>query len=306
MPFRFRWAAPGVTIENAYAMNIVRYRTLIGASGPPYNVVNEEQPFRAGSYLKTITVDDTEVDLTMLIKGTNQRELWQTLATLPPLFNPTATDANGNFGGRLLVQTPASGLSKFLSCVCLSGFKINEDSLLPKSVEATLSFYANYPYWQSSIENDSRGNPFGRNPEWFPMFPIILGGGAENYVDIRVTNNGDVPAYPTITISGPCGNPQITNQTLNQKVSGSGNFSLTANGGLTLNNNTQSVTINMLNRTVIRNNGASEINKLRYSANFWALAPGENTIRFRINGPPAPTASTSISIKWRDTYSGIM
>lgn len=306
MAWRFRWAAPGVAIADAYAMNIVRYRTLLGASGPPYNAVNEEQPFRPGSYLKTVTVDEAEVQLTMLLKGVNSRELWQSMATLPALFNPTKTDNEGNFGGRLLVSTPANNSSRFLDCICLSGFKLDEATLLPKSVEATLTFYANYPYWQSSTTNTSEGTPFGNSPQWFPIYPLILGGGNQNFVDVTVTNAGDVPAYPTITINGPAGNPQITNQTANANVAGSGNFSLTANGGLMLANNAQSVVIDMFNRTVIRNNGDSEINKLLYSANFWSLLPGQNTIRFRINGPPNPTAATRISISWRDTYSSIM
>jgi hypothetical protein len=303
MAWNFRWAAPGVAIADAYGMDVVRYRSLIGASGPPYNVVNEEQPFRPGSYLKTITVDEAEVDLTMLLKGTSQTNLWQSLALLPPLFNPTATDADGNFGGRLLVSTPASGLSRFLSCVCLSGFKIDEASLLQKSVEATLTFYANYPYWQASIASESQGTPFGKKPKWFPLFPLLLGGGAENYVDITVTNNGDVPAYPTITIRGPGSQPKVTNRTL---PTGTGLFPLTANGGVVLSNNTQSITIDMLNRTVIRNNGNSEINKLAYTGTFWALTPGQNVIRIRMDGVPAVSASTSISITWRDTYSSIM
>lgn len=306
MAWNFRWAAPGVAINAAYVMDVVRYRSLIGASGPPYNAVNEEQPFRPGSFLKTVTVDESEVDLTMLIQGTSSRNLWQTLRTLPPLFNPLNTNADGSFGGKLLVSTPADGLSRFLSCICLSGFKIDESSLQQKSVEATLSFYGNYPYWQSSISNTSEGTPFGKKPKWFPIFPLILGGGTENYVDVTVTNAGDIPAFPTIVINGPAGGIQITNQTLNASVPGSGNFSLTANGGLVLNNSTQNVTIDMFNRTVVRNNGDSEIDKLLYTANFWALAPGDNIIRFRVNGPPSATSNTRISITWRDTYTSIM
>lgn len=299
MAWRFRWAAPGVAIDDAYSMDVVRYRSLIGASGPPYNVIDEEQPFRAGSYLKTISVDESEVDLTMLVKGTNPQNLWQTLGTLPVLFNPTNTNAAGNFGGRLLVSTPASGLSRFLECVCLSGFKIDEDTLQQNSVEATLTFYANYPYWQSSLTSTSSGSPFGGAPQWFPIFPLILGGGAQNYVDITVTNTGDAPAFPIITITGPGSQPKVTNQTLGD----AGLFPLTSNGGVVLTNNTQSITIDMFNRTVLRNNGVSEINKLAYQGTFWALAPGANTIRIRVDDP---TAATMITISWRNTFTSII
>lgn len=303
MAWRFRWAAPGVTIADAFPMDVVRYRSLLGASGPPYNVVSEEQPFRPGSFLKTITVDDAEVDLTMIIKGTSSQDLWSNMAGLPALFNPTRTNSSGEFGGRLLVSTPASSASRFLDCVCISGFMVDQSTLQQNMIEANLTFHANYPYWQSSQESSSAGTPFGKRPEWFPIFPLILGGLNQNFVEVTVTNNGDVPAFPTIILRGPAGNPKITNKTL---PSGTGFFPLTANGGLHLQNNTQSVTIDMLNRTVVRNNGVNEVSKLALSGTFWALAPGQNTIRFNITGPPNPSGSTSITILWRDTYSTII
>lgn len=302
MAWRFRWAAPGVTIANAYVMDVVRYRSLLGSSGPPYNVVNEEQPFRPGSFLKTITVDEAEVDLTMLIQAPSSQNLWDTLSDLPILFNPRNTDANGNFGGRLLISTPKDITSKFLRCVCLSGFRYDPASLQETSVEATLSFYANYPYWLASQSQTITGNPFGNKPEWFPFFPIVLGGDAETFVDLQLTNNGDAPAFPTITITGPGDNPRITNQT---QPAGLGYFPLTANGGLSLVDNTQSVVIDMFNRTVLINNDPnnSAISYLSYQGTFWTLLPGDNTVRFRIDNA---TADTEISITWNDTYSTIM
>jgi hypothetical protein len=316
--WRFRWLAPGVpagtNFENAFSFDVIQMQTFTGASGPPYNIVTEEQPFRPGSYLKTITVDDAQVFLTAIFMAGSSESLWKKLSPLPVLFNPTRTNNQGEYGGRLIVNNPnvkpsAGRYARSLNCVCLSGFKIDESTLYDNIVRANLEFYATYPYWESVHLSESITQLYGKNKKFFPLAPSVPGGvpwfgsAPGNYVEIPLVNNGDVPAYPTIEITGPCGAIRIFNQAFG---GGEADFKLTANGGVSLTTNTQKLTIDMFNRTVRRNtqSNPNQINKLTYDSTFFPLKPGSNTIRIEVAGTTQPT--TQAKINWRDTFSGVI
>ena len=106
-----------------------------------------------------------------------------------------------------------------------------------------------------------------------------------------VTNTGNVPIYPVITLTGPATNPTIANLTTGQFFTIQG---LTTSTG-------DVITIDMLNRTVLLNGGPI-YTYVTLTSNWIALQPGGNTIKFTTTNSSDTVTGT---ISWRSGYRGI-
>lgn len=93
-------------------------------------------------------------------------------------------------------------------------------------------------------------------------------------------NDGDLPAWPTWTITGPMTSIIATNLTTSQ------NFTLTST--LTAG---QTITITTDRPTVRDGAGHNIIGAINWpSAQLWGLQPGENSVNFQVTGAAAGTA----------------
>lgn len=109
-----------------------------------------------------------------------------------------------------------------------------------------------------------------------------------------LTNSGNIPAYPIITLEGPLEDPTLTNETADQTM----NITYTLNAG-------ESIEIDTINRTAVyyASLGASPVNVRQYiSGDFITVEPGENIIKLTL---AAYNDDGAALFAWRDSYSGI-
>jgi hypothetical protein len=309
--------------------------SFLGGSAPPFHPVNEPIPLTPGSFLKFVDTDDSEIDLTILVQAANYTDLWNKLRTYPALFSPvknsiqvpdpryppdiTYKDAKIDLTGegKLVVTTPGTHLVdgnpvprpnvRELICRCISGFNYDPSTLLPTSVKATLSFYANQPYWRDSINSGFAANANGEVPRWFDYFPVRLGPRLGTFVaqfsdqnpnPNPIVNDGDVDTPLIWTIHGPGRNITLTNQTTGQTLT-----IHTGDDGL---GELETLTINTATKTVVKSgNGITNwLNKVTFDSQFWYLAQGSNNIRVEMFG--ANNTTSDIRASYHKRYFGVI
>jgi hypothetical protein len=297
MSIKFEWVEP--IRETVWNLSLppffsVRYRSFLGGSAPPFSAVTEELPLTPGSYLKYVNTGSRQLDLTMLVRAPNDIALWNLLTVLPRIFDPIKTTPEGNLVlGKLRVTIP-NGITREVLCICSSGFKINEDSLLPNAVEATLTFFAPNPYFRSLNSKNFGGTIIGNSPKWFPIFPLVLGSSA-NTAELTIQNDGETDAYPTWIVRGTGVNPVLKNMETGKVLD------LSANGGVILNAG-QSITINTENRTIRRGN-VNLIPRMTLESSFWPLVPGSNRVQITMDGIDA---NSSVSGQFVEGFLGVL
>lgn len=123
--------------------------------------------------------------------------------------------------------------------------------------------------------------------------PMDMSADADTIAEL--TNDGNVDAFPTVTLNGPLTNPAISNETTGKS------FSL----NYTLSTADESIVIDTQLRTVryFANPGGSPTNiRASLSGDFITLAPGINNIKLSNTNY---NATAYASVVWRDSYTGI-
>ena len=105
-----------------------------------------------------------------------------------------------------------------------------------------------------------------------------------------MTNCGNTPATPTISIAGPAINPVVTNDTSGEKLS----LNLTLVAG-------DVITIDCFKRTVIQGASTNRMASVVTGSKFWSLAPGATALRFSADAYDVGTAT----ITFRDAFIGL-
>lgn len=260
----------------------VRFRSLVGATGPDYVPVDQNVPFEPGSLLKFINVEEAEVDLRILFTADTQTLLWAQLQGMAYTFNPLR-------GPGVLRVTNPNGDQRYLNATCISGFKLDESTLQEKSVEASLLFYANDPYWYSAWSATTYRFNGGILIGTLPILPVVLGRGPTDSISrIPITNLGDVNSFPVITITGPYGDPILQNLSLTT------NNVLSSNPGSISNTMANPIIYDFVNKaiSVPQNTPPYEIVSglftITPTSTFWYVQNGTNWY--------TPTASNIIQI----------
>ena len=83
-----------------------------------------------------------------------------------------------------------------------------------------------------------------------------------------IHNEGDLPSYPTFTITGPLASPKVENLTTSKLVSLSG-YDLLAGSTLVINMDAQTIKVD----------GVSKIGEMTAASEIWTLEPGSNEIK---------------------------
>jgi hypothetical protein len=124
------------------------------------------------------------------------------------------------------------------------------------------------------------GFPFG--------FPFGFGGVSTTTDEVTVTNSGNRPTPPLLTIAGPVTNPRILNDTLSKEMV----FTITLLAGETL-------VVDPKNKTV-RLNGVTNRRNTLQAPTWFYLAVGANSIRYRAESSD-PTSTLTITFRpaWR-------
>jgi len=275
----------------------VRFRSLVGASGPPYVSVNQEVPFLPGSISKFVNVNEAEVDLRVLFTADTQQLLWAGLQSLPYEFQPQRGI------GTLEVINPAGSVRR-LSCRCISGFKLDESTLQEKSVEAVLTFYANDPYWYSGWTRTVARTVPGQG--MLPGLPVIPRPTGSTLSRITINNDGDVNGFPVFIVDGPFRDPFLVNQSINTQVSFNNTLNFSVNGGVRtgLRNplliDCGAKTASIIDVGAPTRPITSMISKLTRTSSFFYLKPGDNNLFFSVLNA---TVDTRFKVFHRSAYS---
>jgi hypothetical protein len=121
--------------------------------------------------------------------------------------------------------------------------------------------------------------------------PMITGGSTVS----NLANNGNIKAFPTITLQGPLTNPVLSNLTTGE----------TMTFAYTLTHDYEQIVIDTLNRTVIyiASLGANPVNIRQYmTGDFVTIYPGNNEVKLTVG---SYNPSGLATLQYRDSYSGI-
>lgn len=114
--------------------------------------------------------------------------------------------------------------------------------------------------------------------------------GASSGGNVVASNLGNAPAFPIISISGPCINPVLSNDSTGEVI----RLNLTLSTGDIL-------TIDMRRRLILQGGSTNRIGALLQGSKFWAILPGNNTIRLTADAYDAGYAT----VTWRCAFLGI-
>lgn len=286
MVWTFTWEANGQAILplNNLAKRTVIWQSFIGGGAPPFTPVTEPTPLSPGSYYKYTNVGSNEIDLTVLIKGDDEADLWSEIASISYLFNPL-------LGEGVLSVTPPTGEERNINCYCTSGFRIDEGRLQPDGSFFPLTFFAAYPYWYDPDMNEEIFYLLDNQAKWFPILPLVLGSDSITAIFV-VDNVGDVASPPQIIIGGPGENPLITNLTTGEKLQFE-NTTLTFGA---------EIMVDCKEKTVENQSGDNLLSKLTYTSNFWDFERGENEIQIQM---AEATGDSYIIVRWYNWYLGV-
>ena len=257
----------------------VRFTVERGATGrlmPPVDIWEDVVPLTPGSRYRGSRHGARTVTLPIVTGGlrTGRAELRALARALDP--------ARGM--GRLR-STTGQGPGRELNCVYQGGLDaLKED--YPNFARAALLFRATDPYWVDQTEQVRDFSPANVDTEWFPFFPLDLGG--TNIVgNFSITNGGDAAAWPVIDVGGPGENFIFQNNTTGQRMAISGAVA----AGQTLH------IVTLPGARSVTYGNQNWFSHLSRDSVLWGLAPGFNSLRVTYE-----TISARVQMRWRLRY----
>lgn len=286
----------GVTLGNGTPFGL---KKLEGLEKPDVRSGNTDRPRKRGAFV-----------------GTNQlktRTITATLDVGPPFGSyttlagavaalRTVCSTEGETEYPLWVQMPNMPLMACMSRVIKKTlpWDITADigSLLQNGsiqFEATDPYFYLAPTSAPSISLPTPGTGFT-----FPLsFNWSFGGGTppNSYTAV---NNGDVPCWPVLVITGPCLTPTVQNVSLPGAPSLTFGIQLNAGDQLVVDCDQESIVFYPAGQTI----GAFYPEILQAGSTFFALPPGPNTVTFN-SADTSPVAGT-LGLWFSSAYDGIL
>lgn len=203
-------------------------------------------------------------------------ELRRWAAALDPLKGEgTLTVVQGDHPGRQLVCAYETGLESYSEEHASLGL-------------TTLAFRAADPYWQDAAEQSLVAGLGDNVATWFPFLPLVLGA-SDIFASPTITNNGDVDAWPVITVAGPGTDLNVSNDTTGQSWHFTGNIA----AGSTL------VVDHRPGHKSVRLDGFNAFGRLADDSVLWPLVPGPNRVSI---GFASGTAASRVTFAWRNRW----
>lgn len=154
--------------------------------------------------------------------------------------------------------------------------------------EAVVEWQATDPRIYSVVENNEvAGLPSGSPGAAFNMTFDLGFGGVSETGNLTITNDGNFATPWRAVIDGPVTNPSIENVDTGETIS----VTLVVGSG-------DELVIDSETRTIMLNGTASRYSSLDAGSNWWDMAPGNNTIKFRA----ATFTASTLTLTWRDAW----
>ena len=183
----------------------VRWLTLKGTTGrfmPPIGVTTVPVPAGHGArYLGAAHLERAvafPVAFPGVFDGRNELRRWARVLD-PAKGEGTVTVVQGDYPGRQI------------RCVYEAGLDELEETS-PEMNPGVLLFRAAWPYWMDASESSVEVGQGDTETKWFPFLPLILGAW-DAFATFNVNNDGDVDAWPVVSMVGPGQEVTVRNDT---------------------------------------------------------------------------------------------
>jgi hypothetical protein len=134
-------------------------------------------------------------------------------------------------------------------------------------------------------------------------FPLTFNwsfGGGTLANQVTAVNNGDVPCWPVLVITGPCLNPSVSNTSIAGNPTLTLGQQLNTGDQLVIDCDQQSILFYPSGSTV----GAPYPQILQPNSTFFALIPGSNVVSF--NSQDVSPASGTLGLSFASAYDGLL
>lgn len=261
-----------------------------GAWMPPIALTSDPLPFQAGSRLRQVRTAARQLDELILVKAATPEQLVDRLRDLMRWMDPHDGD------GYLRVTRESE--ARQLACRYVSGLELDRSpgNVGPDWQQLVLTLEAFDPYWQdvdamlvSSTIDDAPIPWFDR--DWFggPWFSS-----AAVFRRFNVTNDGDAPAWPVWTITGPGTTPVLRNVTSGKHLQSS----------VVLGATDQMIIDTRPNQKTVNDGAGSNLfHTLTATSELFPIELGFNTIEIGFN-TATTTDDTLVDLSYRRNFFG--
>lgn len=275
------------TNPNGLSVNLtdnINIYTPIGMDGelmPPFGFQESSSPLIPGSVITAVYVTPRVLAWPLIIRDMNREALLARIREMLSILNPQLGD------GQLLVTNGSN--SRVLYCRYRGGISAINESQGITTTRQVLNFFAADPFWYAPSSTELTAQQNFAPINFFPVLPITLATSAMT-TTAALENDGDVPAYPVITILGPATNVIVTNTTTGKLVEI--NSSIAAGETITIDARPRT-------RSVRDQDGDNRFSLLTAESSMWALEIGTNNVEIEISGGDA---NTRVSVSYTPAY----
>lgn len=267
------WVEPDGTVT---AWPVELLRGLEGRGLPPVKHRLEEIAGRPGALHRSARHDVRRVVVPILFDGGDtavRASLRQWAARLDSVRG----------AGKLRVSC-VDGATREIPARYAGGLELVEDNAW--SQMATVEFLCDDPYWVDTADTTASESVSLTVVTWFPLLPLNFTGSAIA-IALTADNDGDVEAWPVITLTGPMTNPTVSNATMGRSLVIAN--SLAAGETMVLDGRQDQ-------RTITGPAGTSWYEFLASGSRWWPLQRGSNSITLSAT---STSGTSTMQLAWR-------
>lgn len=262
-----------------------------GRSGlwmPPVSLTEDPLFIEAGARLRNVKVNSRTFQIPMILHATSLIELRDLQRSMLQWFDPTA-------GSGMLEVQDESGDARQLVCRYIGGLDLDESegSHGPTWQQVVLELQASDPIWRSSVSVIDT-YVLLTVPAIFlksPFLPMRVSGSTV-FKRTTVENEGDAPAWPTWTITGPGSNPVVRNLTTGDFIKST--VTLLAGEQLVIDTSPGA-------KSATDGYGTNLFSTLATDSSFWPLLPGFTDLQIEMAGA---TTASSVVLEYTPRFLG--
>lgn len=228
-------------------------RELGGAGVGGITTVASETPLRDGAAYVESQLDVRKLSVMLSVYGASYADFWSKRQELVAALNPAR-------GEGLLMFAPDAQVYE-IDAVLSAGLGYS-DQRGRDGQGVPLVFDCHDPAWRVALINEATLNSVAAGLSVPVSVPVSIGLGGTSSA---LTNSGDLESFPEIHLSSMAAadTPVLTNTTAGKSFGLTGTYT-----------DPNTVTVDMDDRTVVDENGASLMSARQSTAEMWSLAPG--------------------------------
>lgn len=258
--------------------------TQVGMDGelaPGFGFQEKTGPLIPGSVVTAVYVTPRVLAWPVIIRDTDREALLTRIRGILSILNPQLGD------GQLLVTNGSN--SRVLFCRYRGGFSAINESQGITTTRQVIKFYAADPFWYAPSQTELTAQQNFAPVNFFPVLPITLASDSME-TSASLENDGDIPAYPVITILGPASNVVMTNTTTGKLIEI--DTSIAAGETITIDARPRT-------RSVRDQDGDNRFSLLTADSSMWPMEIGTNQVEIEISGGDA---NTEVTVSYTPAY----